>query len=534
MPLQSYSQTLRLFRFYNHYRLVASAVLAGALFVSSQTKFAAPGLYSLVTLGYFCLNIFTGLLLLAGFKATQRHLLISLALDIVIINALMLGSSGINSGIGNLVVISVAASNILIPGRIGIFFAAFAALCTLFVAVYSDTQNNDIASSVSQAGLLGIIYFAAAFLLQNIAGRIRHSEALAETQAQDIAELEKLNHQIIQRMRTGILVCNQEGTVRLINQAASELLHADKFDRLPSPLLARLYQWQKNPAQRTNPFQIHPSPVHLQANFTRLQKDSGPEILIFLEDTSKITQQAQQLKLASLGRLTASIAHEIRNPLGAISHAAQLMAESEQLDSADRKMTEIILRHTNRVNGIIENILQLSRRSEPNTQEVELNGWVRRFIQDYLGTHSAERQLVYFTHPKDILARFDLLQIEQVLTNLIDNGIRYSQAHSGNARVDIFIGQNQQNEQGYIDIVDYGKGIDDDTLEHLFEPFFTTESNGTGLGLYLSRELCEANQASLSYIAIQTERVTPAREAAAKAATGACFRVTLAHPKRLI
>ena len=222
-----------------------------------------------------------------------------------------------------------------------------------------------------------------------------------------------------------------------------------------------------------------------------------------LEKTAQTTQKAQQLKLASLGRLTASIAHEIRNPLGAISHAAQLLNESEQISGADKRLLTIIEQHCHRVNNIIETILQLSRRQKSTPQLINLKDWLDSFIDEFIQT--------------PVLIRFDTDQLYQVVYNMVNNAFRYSAKNKHNT-IEMMADVDNINQLPYLEIYDLGPGVAEDNQKNLFEPFFTTEKHGTGLGLYLARELCEANQAHLDYI--------PQPE-------GACFRITFSHPNRL-
>jgi two-component system sensor histidine kinase PilS (NtrC family) len=262
----------------------------------------------------------------------------------------------------------------------------------------------------------------------------------------------------------------------------------------------------------------------VQANFTQLDQQRGDQILVFIDDMSRVTQQAQQMKLASLGRLTAGIAHEIRNPLGAISHASQLMNESPNLDEGDRKMLDIIERHSRRVNGIIENVLDLSRRRTADTDLIDVDKWLSAFRDDYLQTQSNEHQksdeILLRTERNLPLARFDVSQIEQVMVNLCDNGLRYSKQATGERRIELYAGVTADGERAYVDVRDFGPGIAPEHRVSVFEPFFTTDKSGTGLGLYLARELCEANQAHLSLV----DDNQP----------GCCFRITFAHHGRMI
>ncbi len=527
-------QQARLFRIYNHYRLVISLMLVGLLFVdpiTADAKFRWLDYYQAGVGSYLAINGFIALVMLAGFQPKQRHITLSILLDILIMHGLLLASTGITNGLANLVIVSVAAGNILTPSRMGTFYAALAAICSLGISGWAALAISESADDIVRAGSLGILYFAAAFILQGISRRMIRSEALASSRAKSIVELEQINQQIIQRMRTGILVLDRFGQVRLANAAAEELLFGTAVDDaapayqsriLPRPLKNGLESWLKNPGMRIEPFQASSTSPLLQANFTQLDQERGDQILVFIEDMSKVTQQAQQMKLASLGRLTAGIAHEIRNPLGAISHAAQLMEESPNLDQGDRKMLDIIRRHSKRVNGIIENVLELSRRRAANSEQVDVKDWLAEFQSEFQQTQDdGTEAVIELVADKDIPpARFDKSQIEQVMVNLCDNGLRYSKQQTGQNRIQLMVGATADGERAYVDVRDFGPGITPENRNSVFEPFFTTDKSGTGLGLYLARELCEANQAHLSLV----EDEQP----------GCRFRITFAHPGRMI
>lgn len=527
-------QQVKLFRIYNHYRLVVSLILLALLFVDPvnfDSRFRFLDYYQAGVAGYLGLNAFIALIILAGFQPSRRHITLSILLDILVMHWLLLTSTGITNGLANLVIVSVAAGNILTPSRMGVFYAALAAICSLGISGWAVLALDHSGDDIVRAGSLGILYFAAAFLLQSISRRMRSSEALASSRAQSIAELEQINRQIIQRMRTGILVLDRHGQIRLANAAAEELLfgaHAhqpsqpDAQRTLPQVLKLGLEAWLNDPNRRIEPFQPFPTSPVLQANFTRLDQERGDHILVFIEDISKVTQQAQQMKLASLGRLTAGIAHEIRNPLGAISHAAQLMEESPSLDKADHQMLDIIRRHSRRVNTIVENVLDLSRRRAANADLIDLGDWLKQFRADFLQTQDdADITFIDLAVDADTPpARFDQSQVEQVMVNLCDNGLRYSFQHTGERRIRVHAGATVDGERAYVDVQDFGPGIADEHHGSVFEPFFTTDKGGTGLGLYLARELCESNQAHLSLVK--------------DGQPGCCFRITFAHPGRLI
>ncbi len=521
-------QQARLFRIYNYYRIVISLLLVGLLLLEAEVLGTPPqqtALFQITALSYLALNIFIGLVLLAGYPLRQWHVVLSLLIDIVVLHLLAVFSGGIGTGIANLIIISVAAGNILTPSRLGLFYAALATLFSLGAAIWLVLAVGQGVDTIVRAGITGVIYFAVAFIIQYITRRLASSERLATERAHSIARLEQLNHQIIQRMHTGIVVSDRTGTVHMANGAAGELLlgtreSASQIRYLPHPLKRRMEQWLSEPGLRSQPFHARENTPQVQANFTRLDPPLDDHILVFLEDTGKIMQQAQQMKLASLGRLTAGIAHEIRNPLGAISHAAQLLHESDQLVDGDRKMTSIIQRHSQRVNAIVENVLELSRRRSADMRLVDVGQWLARVVNEYREANPEHCVIDLKVRNGQPLARFDPSQLQQVLSNLMDNGLRYSRKRTREGSLTLCVGITEDGQRAYIDVRDQGPGLTEQQRNSLFEPFFTTEQGGTGLGLYLARELCEANQAQLALL-----------DASDK---GCCFRITFAHPRRRV
>ena len=277
--------------------------------------------------------------------------------------------------------------------------------------------------------------------------------------------------------------------------------------------------WFTISTRRPASLQVYAEGPVLQPSFMKLQRGEQQHCLIFLDNISQIAQQAQQLKLASLGRLTAGIAHEIRNPLGAISHAAQLLQESDELRGPDQRLAQIIQDHSRRMNLVIENVLQLSRRRQAEPQLLDLKYWLHRFASEFRASAPAEQMLHLETRGGTIQTRMDPHQLTQVLTNLVQNGMRYSAQKHQRGQVWLTLFRDPESDLPVLEIQDNGPGVAPEQLQHIFEPFYTTENQGTGLGLYISRELCESNQAHLDY---------KPREGG-----GSCFRITFAHPRKL-
>lgn len=515
-------QGRRILRLYHLYRLViglALVLLAGNDLHIELMHVSSPRLFHNTAWLYLILNIFAAVLL----TSPRRDLpVLGLALlDVALLSTLFYFAGGTPSGIGNLLLITVSIANFLLRGRSGTLVAAVAASGLIYLTFYLSLSDPEASQQYVQAAALGTLCFAAALLVQSLTRRLHASESIARQRAADVASLEALNALILQRMRTGMLVVDRHERTLVANQAALELLGEPTLVNerlaLTCPQLSeRLQRWRINPSLQASEFQAHPEGPPLQPSFARLQQGNKHNTLIFLEDSSQIAQKAQQLKLASLGRLTASIAHEIRNPLGAVSHAAQLLHESEALDSGDRRLVQIIDDHSRRMNLIIENVLQLSRRRQAEPQRLDLGVWLEGFVEEFRQGLAPSQQVHLDVMGTNLQTRMDPNQLSQVLANLVRNGLRHSgQAHA-QAQVWLRLQYEEDSALPVLEVFDDGPGVAADQLQHLFEPFFSTESKGTGLGLYISRELCEANRARLDY-----------RE---RSEGGACFRIVFARP----
>jgi len=321
-------------------------------------------------------------------------------------------------------------------------------------------------------------------------------------------------------METGVLVVDEEQNVRMMNEAAWYFLGLPEqwknapLAKLSADLLERLQAWIADKNQSVANFRMGGSGVTLQPVFKHLGQSMDAGALVFLEDAAIISQRAQQMKLASLGRLTASIAHEIRNPLGAISHAGQLLQESTALQEADKRLLQIIDNNSERVNQIIENVLQLSRRSESDAQRITLRSYVEKFVAQYLRNHADKKIDIQMEfEPGDIDIEIDASQMDQVLVNLLDNAIEHGcPDERGHVPLHIMGGQERRLGGAYLDVIDNGPGVDPTLGQQVFEPFFTTRQTGSGLGLYIARELCESNRALLEYVPMPQGK-------------GSCFRI---------
>lgn len=521
----------RLLRVYIYYRVFLSILLIGLFVVPGDYPLVGGSngtLYVGVSLAYCAFTLLGLWFTRRPEKDAALPSMLRLLIDIVGLSLMLHASGGLNTQFSMLFVVTVAAGNILLSGRLGALVAAVAAIAILYEQLYFAVNAADgLSTSIfTQGALLGLSFFAVALFSQLISQRMRQSEALADARAEDIVSLQTLNAQIIQRMRTGIVVVSESHRVLLINDSARQLLGAENLPgtgQLLGEISAQtelaFLQWRQNPARHLSPFRGNPDLPHVSVSFAALgAKQQWQNVLVFIEDVALLAQQAQQLKLASLGRLAASIAHEVRNPLGAISHATQLLAESSDIQGPDKRLLEIIQQHCLRVNRIIENVLQLSRRKSPTPQLFNLEGWLKDFVDEFNSGRAQPAQIAIDCASPDIHVRFDPEQLFQVVTNLVGNGLRYSLQVTGVEQVQLIAGLASPNKLPYLDVIDSGPGIPEATRQHLFEPFYTTENGGTGLGLHISRELCEANQARL--------------DCQPRESDGACFRITFPHPER--
>ncbi|MFT7222723.1 MAG: two-component system sensor histidine kinase PilS (NtrC family) [Cellvibrionaceae bacterium] len=516
----------RLLGVYTYYRFSLGCLL-GAMHWTGLSKdtfgYSEPELFSLVTLAYIILCASTlSLHWKQKLNAHSRQVPILLVIDFVALVLMIYASGDFSSGLGYLLLIPIALGSTFLNKQIAIGLAAFATLLVLGMSLLSIVVSNNDISTFFSAGVTGVSLFVTAIAFRIFSERVQSSEYATQKQTEQTKYLQLISQRIVETMRTGIVVVDRDLSVRLINQAAISLLSVDdKFDNISdiTEINHRLKYWRNDgiiPAKFSFTMKNDQS---LRVGFSALEDPRFPSIMLFIEDLQRLNQEAQQLKLASLGRLTASIAHEIRNPLGAISHAGQLLTESETIGQGDRDLLDIIHNHSQRINIIINSILEFSRRNNANPEVVNVNQWLNNFVEEY--QQHRQCSLAVDAQARDVYAKIDPHHLFQIINNLADNGLRHSESHLGVAKLDFDIGIQATDERPYIDVIDYGEGVTDENLRHIFEPFYTTESTGSGLGLYLCKELSEANQATLNY------RYHPDSHKST-------FRLTMAHPKKQI
>jgi two-component system sensor histidine kinase PilS (NtrC family) len=396
---------------------------------------------------------------------------------------------------------NLAAGGLLLTSRQStlVTLAAIAILLGQYLFnVFSGADQANIAQSL----MFAASYSATVLFCQMLAKQAQQSMALAEERGQQLADMAQMNELIITRMRTGVILLDKHHRIVLSNEAANQLSQKNlerghSLQELEPELDRRLWQWRQNPDEKPQALVLYEHGPEVIPRFVALTQQDVL-YLAFLEDSRVFSGRADELQLANLGRLSASIAHEIRNPLAAISYAQQLLAESEHVPEADRRLLDIIGIQSQRMNGIIENVLQLAKREAAHPESIELNAFCERFVQEFLATHPQEQgKIALHPHSGPAVGLFDPLHLYQVLSVLLTNALHYG--HNPYQAAHIQIALRMDAGQPHIDVIDHGPGIRPEDAKHLFTPFFSTSEHGTGLGLYIARQLAEANQGQLRY-----------------------------------
>ena len=493
----------RSLHYFNIYRLCIAAVfllatlpLGWGLRVGTEHS----GLFILVSLAYLFLSLFfLGVLPRLGL-GFNLLLTIEVAVDVVALTLMMHASGGTHSGFGYMLLVVVAGAGLVGQGRLTLFYAALATLAVLFEQSFRLLENAAEAAEFVQTGSISLGFFGTAITARLLARRVVAQEQLAQRRGDELADQLRINQQVIRDMQDGVLVVDAAGQVRQYNPQALVLLSIrtpqdNNLTSFSATLAERYPRWRKQSGEVSDAIRIPATGRLLRARYIPAA-ESG-RALIYLEDLERVQARTQQIKLAALGRLTANMAHEIRNPLSAISHAAELLAEGSTPDTHQR-LTRIIGDNTQRLNRLVAEVLELGRRDQAKPDTIRLPGFVDAFIDDLVLRDGKARQAVKATTDADALTCFDRNHLSRVLWNLIGNALRYASGASGS--VELRVERIAASGRVEISVIDDGPGIDESLRGQVFEPFFTTHSHGTGLGLYIARELCEANGATLSLL----------------------------------
>jgi two-component system sensor histidine kinase PilS (NtrC family) len=490
-------------RYFNAYRiavatlfLVATLVYPDALTLGSHDV----GLFRAVSGAYLALAIAFQVAIRRVPRNFEVHLTAHVCTDIAATTLLMYASGGFRSGLAVMLLISLAAASLVSRGRLLLFYAALASIAILLEQTLWTLRGDRQVTDFLPPGLLSAGYFATALIASQLARRVIMNEQVARQRGIDLANQLRVNQLVIRDVDDGVMVVDSTGLVRQHNPRVDALLGRPAPGLAPieaysSELAEALADWRADRGG-AGPFLLPDSGRRVRARFVRpAGVEGGSVTVIYLEDLSKLEDQARQMKLAALGRLTANIAHEIRNPLAAITHAAELMLEENRAPARER-LTRIIRDNAKRLDRMVKDVLELNRRDRVQTEPIRLGSTLAAFLDEFADAERLDRAGFALEVVRDEVVEFDRVHLHQILWNLARNAWRHSHKLPGSVRLRV----QRQGSRLELHVLDDGPGVPRELHGQLFEPFFTTYSGGTGLGLYIARELAAANGAVLDYV----------------------------------
>lgn len=455
---------------------------------------------------------------------SKRQALATIGVDLAAFAGLhFLSDNAFNSQA--LLALPVLMAAILMPRIMALATAAVATLNLLAVAALQANVPGEMTTLLTQAGLTGFGLFAVAVVASELASRLAREERSARGSMELARQQAQLNKLVIEEMAEGVMVVDRQGRVRTANPAARRLL-TPQGQTPPPPFQLRGIPAWFNLVQAVEQAFEHPTQsdqrqeitlrfddqsqraLNLRVRFTHGRKTQVLEdvCLIFLEDARQVQARQRQDKLAAMGRMSAGIAHEIRNPLAAIAQANALMGE-DATTPTQRRLSQMVGDNVNRLKRIIDDILAVAPGARPPAPIIDLVDQLALIVQDWRQTHSLPDgpdsrlrvDIAGLTRPT-AKARFEPDHLRRILINLLDNANRHCAGQTGSVELRLRH-QTHAGTAGMIvlSVLNDGDMIPPDTERALFEPFFSTRSRGTGLGLYICRELCERHGASIDY-----------------------------------
>ncbi len=497
--------TGRVINYLNVYRMVITVLLGVGFFggfIGTTSANQHPAFAGAVLTGYLLFAAFHLFSAMRPRRDVYRLAQYSMMTDILFLTLLLFSFGGLENGMGVLLIFAGALAAVLLPMRLALFLASVATISMISESVWREYPAEGV-QAVLRAGLYGVTAMLAALVAHQVAFWARDFRLIAERSRQTVSELEQVNALIIRRMRTGVIVVDADCNIRLMNESAWFQMGSPPMRHKPlsefSPRLEKaLRRWREMATLVNQQVVLEPSQAQVSPSFVSLPIGDETGTLIFLADENLITRRAMQISVTTLGKLSSSIAHEIRNPLAAATHAAQLLEESPSIKLSDMRLVSIIQKQCKRMNGIVENILQLSRREQSKPESLELNDFLSELVGEFLSTQKS-KNVDFKTHlaPGKAFVMYDRSQLSQCLWKLLDNSIDHA---TGTKVTRLRLSMRKDEQAGYcvITLEDNGPGIDKAQIKHIFEPFYSTRKDGSGLGLYIARQLCEANQSELT------------------------------------
>ncbi|HMB56369.1 MAG TPA: ATP-binding protein [Arenimonas sp.] len=514
--------------FFNLFRVLEAGILALVAFTPLgqwSVDIQQPLLLKFASLVYL---IASAGLLIAGRridKRLRRQTAIGLLFDLSAIGCALLAMNGGESGIAMFMVFNIGAGALILTPSASLGFALAGSALLMIEYLFNQLFYPAFARTIAEPMMYSVTYIGMAIMGQQLRKQMSASQALAEKRGEELANLSELNELVIRRMRTGVLVVDGGHHIRLSNEAAWALMGNPSPDRrdlaeVAPSLHQSLWLWRQGRGEVPKAMTFAEGSPEVLPRFVALSL-TDKLFLIFLDDSRIYSDRAEELTLSTLGRLSASIAHEIRNPLAAISYSVQLLEESQALPDTDRRLLEIIHSQCQRMNGIVQNILGLARRERSQTISLELNAFIRHFAEEYRTNHPLETDVLQaIPGGRLLVAMVDPQHLHQVLTVLVHNALTYGREPGKPAQVTLSARSDGPQGPPLLEVIDRGPGIPAKVAEQIFAPFFTTNEHGTGLGLYIAKQLCEANLCTLSFQPVP--------------GGGSCFRITLPASQSLV
>lgn len=490
-------------RYFNAYRIaVAGLLFASVLFYQDLLALGAENvrLFSVTSALYLAIAVAFHVLLRRAPYNFNAQLTAHIVVDVLAITLLSHASGGFRSGLAVMLLISVAAAGLVSRGSQLLGYAALASIAVLAEQTAQILADEAPLSTYLQPALISIGYFATALITSQLAQRVITNERVARQRGIELANQLRISELVIQDVQDGVLVVDANGLVRQHNRRVEELLgrnvpELEQIEAYSPALAAALAAWRAGTGPPQPTLNLDDSGRSVRARFVEAGLEDAELTVIYLEDISKLEEQAQQLKLAALGRLTANIAHEIRNPLASVTHAAELLQEENRAPARER-LIRIIHDNALRLNRMVHDVLELNRRDRVQADTVRLAAFVSAFVEEFAPSEGLPAGALTLDLHGDPVVECDRVHLNQIVWNLVRNAWRHSARQPGSVRILV----QRSGGRNELHVVDDGPGVPRDLQPQLFEPFFTTFSSGTGLGLYIARELAAANRATLEYI----------------------------------
>lgn len=441
-----------------------------------------------------------------------------IGIDLVLFGALhSLDASSVNYGA--LFVMPVLTAGVLCPRLLAMATAAMATFALLAPELWSLLATDVGSLRFTQVGLVGGGLFVVALLTSELAGRLAREERAARGSLAMARQQEQLSRLVIDEMQSGVLVVDRRGRVRAANPAAGQLLGEAQPLSLRGraawqPLVAAVERafaegaWPENGGDVVLllPAGVSRS-LRLRLRFTRRRELQGGEELcvLLLEDNRELLARSRQEKLAAMGRVSAGIAHEIRNPLAAIAQANALLSE-DLAGSRNEQLTQMIGSNVQRLKRLVDDVMEVAPGVGPTSLPLDAAQLLRDVVEDWVRINglAGSGRFVLQPLPPDAMVLFEPEHLRRVLVNLLDNALRHASLEPGAIQLSLAAAP-EDAEALELVVYSAAAAIAPEIERHLFEPFFSTRSRGSGLGLYICRELCERHGGRIEYRRRRTE-----------------------------